>query len=449
MELSRYAVTDAYTLEEMRREFQNSDAKGRIRLLEKLYEGEGAPPYEIALLAVEDPNVEVRQWIARNGRGLDYRDVGFRRSEATEALIELRKELTIRPDDSSPLNLADRLKNDPDPYVRACLRENSKIYGSFGFIGRWKDFFKDASHLERLALVRNPTVYEELIEKIFDPEDKELGIELEERKELAFAFLTNKEVLAKNWANAKIEEGSAAGFPLYDGSSWYSADKFLRKLWESASTWPNESGVPYMVYQCVPALDDVKAQTYQKCDEAALRRVILEHCSRDDADTIQLGVKDTDEACRFSACTKVRYLDGETLETLIKGEDVKGALWGLAANRSLSVAQLEKVRDRLGKLENHSGVEWAEETIREVQKAGRQAEKARPPKDPEELFGPEGREGNFLEDKIDFIGKRLLSIEQELAQKLTAMQQLSRTVRTVQIVIAIAIGVILFRWLFM
>ena len=34
----------------------------------------------------------------------------------------------------------------------------------------------------------------------------------------------------------------------------------------------------------------------------------------------------------------------------------------------------------------------------------------RPPQDPEELFGDAGREGNFLEDKIDFIGKKLLSL---------------------------------------
>ena len=34
----RYASLDAYTLEELRREYLNSDNKGRIRLLEELSE---------------------------------------------------------------------------------------------------------------------------------------------------------------------------------------------------------------------------------------------------------------------------------------------------------------------------------------------------------------------------------------------------------------------------
>jgi len=37
MALSRYAVIDAYTSEELRREYQASDAKGRVRLLQGLY----------------------------------------------------------------------------------------------------------------------------------------------------------------------------------------------------------------------------------------------------------------------------------------------------------------------------------------------------------------------------------------------------------------------------
>ena len=108
MELSRYAVIDAYILEELRHEYQTLTAKGRIRLLRKLSR-EGtlppyqSPPYEIALLAVEDPNVEVRQWIARHSEDLDYRE--YRHTE---------KQFRF-PD----RNLGDRLSTDPDPFVRA------------------------------------------------------------------------------------------------------------------------------------------------------------------------------------------------------------------------------------------------------------------------------------------------------------------------------------------
>jgi len=65
--LSRYATHDVYILEELRRLYQSSDANGRIHLLKKLYRNRRIAPFEIALLAVEDPNVDVRQWIARHG----------------------------------------------------------------------------------------------------------------------------------------------------------------------------------------------------------------------------------------------------------------------------------------------------------------------------------------------------------------------------------------------
>ena len=79
--LSRYGIVDPYTLEELSRRYKMADARGRIRVL-RLFCGQqngrgNEPPdlpFEIALMAVEDPNVEVRQWIARNARFLHYGD---------------------------------------------------------------------------------------------------------------------------------------------------------------------------------------------------------------------------------------------------------------------------------------------------------------------------------------------------------------------------------------
>ena len=73
MALSRYEIIDPYTLEELRREYQNSSARSRISLLRKLCKN-GSLPYEIAALAVEDQNVQVRQWFARHCPHLDYRE---------------------------------------------------------------------------------------------------------------------------------------------------------------------------------------------------------------------------------------------------------------------------------------------------------------------------------------------------------------------------------------
>jgi hypothetical protein len=79
-------------------------------------------------------------------------------------------------------------------------------------------YFHEATHLERLALMRNPELWcgNKLIQRIFDYENQELGLTLEERKELIGAFLANKEALAQleRWT----EIGEAENFLTTVGS---------------------------------------------------------------------------------------------------------------------------------------------------------------------------------------------------------------------------------------
>lgn len=77
MSLSRYAICDAYTLEELRRNYHNLDIQGRINLLQTLNESDHGIPFEIAVLAVEDQNVQVRQWLARYGEHLDFSELRY------------------------------------------------------------------------------------------------------------------------------------------------------------------------------------------------------------------------------------------------------------------------------------------------------------------------------------------------------------------------------------
>ena len=102
---SRYTFYDPYIIEELRRKYQQASAKGRIRLLRQLHR----PPFEIVLLAVEDTDVEVRQWIAR------YSDLAYRERDFVNGQWIFK---------FPERNLSDRLKNDPDAFVRACLQEN-------------------------------------------------------------------------------------------------------------------------------------------------------------------------------------------------------------------------------------------------------------------------------------------------------------------------------------
>jgi hypothetical protein len=146
MALGRYDIPDAYTIEEARRKYSALDASARVRWLRKA-NATGSLPGEVLQLAAVDPNASVRQWVAKHGH-FWFRDAPF-----------------------------EQLKADPDVLVRAAAHENpAALEGSPSFVQ--EPVFKDAGRFERLALMRNPLIGRELIQKVFDPMDTELGVEL-------------------------------------------------------------------------------------------------------------------------------------------------------------------------------------------------------------------------------------------------------------------------------
>jgi len=363
MGLSRYSVADEYVVEELRREYQTSDAKGRIRLLKRLNDITSATGRDIIRMAVEDPHAQVRQWIARYG-----------------SLSDDAKE---------------KLRSDSDPFVKACCLENPSWHRQLLTM-----MFPNVSHLERLALVRNPRIDIELIEKIFDPKEQDLGIDLRERGELARAFLTNRNALARIVRDACIK----ASEPARDYLPYATprAEQFLHKIWTLASKWPQDSWIPDWIYEHVPAPDNTKAEIYQKCSEADLRQTILRSCTDSDEKTLKNGVNDQDEWCRATACEKIPCLEPELLEVILNCKD-KAALQGLASNKTFyvnlismtgkevtvrelpawledlgygnfstkkeeTIFLLKKVRDRLGELDrNNEYITIANETIEMLQ----------------------------------------------------------------------------------
>jgi hypothetical protein len=104
MALPRYAFPDPYILAELGARYDAAAAKGRIELLAELYEADDCvPPSEIIASATSDSYVEVRRWIARYGRDLDYRVPDF--SEPLGPTVYDR-------------NLVHRLRHDADLLVR-------------------------------------------------------------------------------------------------------------------------------------------------------------------------------------------------------------------------------------------------------------------------------------------------------------------------------------------
>lgn len=341
MALSRYAVIDVYTLEELRRQYLSSDVLGRIQFLAQFRKagddprsGTQALPFDIVFMAAQDDNVEVRQWIARNG--------------CFDMQNSLQKLLQGVPD---PIDaIVSHLKSDPDPFVRACLYENQALFGRSDVEGA----FGDATHLERLALVRNPAIVgaAKLMQKLFDSENTELVIDVNQRRELALAFISNSEAQRESRCNGG----------LFDESSDH-----WSTIWRLAAKWPPGSGVAHYVFENIFTDDSTKEEIYRQCEDASLRATILEGCSS--TEILNLGMKDPDGYCRSTAFSKIpRWfysLDTASFEAKLSSDD-KDAFSGMARNESLPVAVLEKIAARLKALGDDWGTDNAKATINRV-----------------------------------------------------------------------------------
>ncbi|HTT76970.1 MAG TPA: cell division protein FtsA [Candidatus Binataceae bacterium] len=328
---------DAFAIEELRRRYLSADANGRIALLQ-----DDNLPFEIARLVVNDPNVEVRQWFARNGR--DYRELS---DDDTRDLLEI-------------------LRKDPDPFIRACVytnpsfsmaarivRMNNTFQGRalaamVVLIEEEKSWWTEATHLERLAMTRRRSVGSQIL-KVFDLNDEELGLSLEERRELILAFLAGQ-----SGQNARRDSESS-------------------EIWELVSEWPHESDVPPLVYRFLPTSDKGAAEIYGVVKNPEWRRAIL--CmvwGQDETEkwtnaghlyrsTLALATKDSDNACRLLAHASLCLGDGRHWQRLGYNRRDRFKQWqklqraakndiyalsGLAKNSSLSPRELQWVMRR-------------------------------------------------------------------------------------------------------
>jgi hypothetical protein len=416
MNLQRYEVIDEYSLKELILAYESSDSSHRIELLESLYANNIDVPFEVATRAVQDSSVQVRRWFAANAKSLDYNEKDQKDPER-----DLTKTIT----------------EDTDPFVKASLFENSNIYHDVHFIFHSVELFTKASHLERLALVRNPAVSHDLIEKIFNFDDGELSLSLEQRKELALAYLTNPKAQ---------EESRRDFFSFSDGWEAYDTTKHYRTIYDFILKWPKNSFPLSYLFKAIDTDDSTKARFYKGCEIPFWRRSILANCKSADEQTLQLGMKDSDADCRLVAFSKVRYFNAEQLESLLSSND-QDAIWGLAGNENLPIDTLYKVRSKLEELHHDWGVWNADATIEKVQMKNIK-------KDPQELFSATDEANNLLRDKVDFIGRKILALGQLFADhqrdtlqgKLESLetQMMAIHQRLKEIWIAIIVGAILF-----
>jgi hypothetical protein len=317
---------DAFALEELHRQYQSADARGRIAILQS-----NTLPFEIARLAVEDPNIEVRQWFARNGR--EYRQRG------DSGLLEI-------------------LRNDHDPFVRACVYANPAflpllsdavtaansgpaLAGMLVGANQRDTWWREATHLERLGMARNREFQSCLLNEL---KTSELGLNRGQQEELIRAFLAQRDFVDHH------DSG---------------------ELWNLISEWPEESDVPPLVYRFLPVRDRMAAEVYIKTGNARWRRAILQMVWDEDVlersaerygryglhnETLDLAIKDANGVCRLLAYATLRLGHSSFADRRDRSkhwQDLQGAassdiyaLTGLAKNVSLSPRELRRVQRR-------------------------------------------------------------------------------------------------------
>lgn len=295
---TRYGVQDAYTISELTRTYDREDSRGRIRLLRRVYRQTPRLPYDLALRAVTDGDSAVREWMARKGQMLDY-----------------------EPD----RDLAMRLRQDSDPFVRVATFENPERFLLPWFSDRqkWVDEFKGCSPLERLAMMRNEALDLELVKLILDPEDAKLGIEMSERYQLAEACLVNKRVV-ENGRRARGSDLPEKGRVIWRPSS---DDDCSQTVWELVAKWPDRAGItlnraylPFKAFHTIQTYDRVKAKIYANCQDDFLRGAILDSCLPEDEETLRLAREDTEFWLRSGAYRRSRRMDRQEIEAALRRE---------------------------------------------------------------------------------------------------------------------------------
>lgn len=213
--------------------------------------------------------------------------------------------------------------------------------------------------------MRNPSFAawpNDLIVAIFDRDDRDLRINVEERKELILAFVRNAAV---------IEASHQSDF--FDGCDGHALRKRFATVWKLASKWPLESGIREMVYRFIGVNGEIKRKTYEQCQDPYIRYRILEGCyGWEDRDVIALGLNEVHPLFRSTAYRKIWDFSPAQLQNVLAGED-KEALSGLSENPYLSVEELERVKTRLEELGQYWQAKIADRTIRRIARQSRQS----------------------------------------------------------------------------
>ncbi len=317
-DVERYRVADGYTLKELLELYEAKTLQEKVSLIEELSKAD-AIPTKLARVILNDKFPQPRRALAKRTPSLVYED------------------------NQGELNLAEEILKDADELVRCSMYENPTLRPS-------AEHFCKASHIERLAMVRNPNVDTELVSKIYDPEDKNLSLSDADRTELVRAFCTNREIVTETNKDVFDHE-----------DFWDAAFSVMSygDLWEKALKWLNRNNeIVRLTIRAFGTRGDKAVETYGALKDkkyVSLRRAIFENPAVQQTDSekafqytelLQAGLTDEDEWIRYASIADHPSLSKEEVERIL-GTKNKWEFRGLVFNRHLSKESMQLVFEKL------------------------------------------------------------------------------------------------------
>lgn len=251
--------------------------------------------------------------------------------------------------------IIERLVNDANILVRCAFYENPESLFLLSFDEGIKPMFKKLTHMERLALMRNPCVDKELVLKICAIDDNDFSLKDKERKELILAFCTNQ----KHIENSKKHFLDDS---FLDGEDAYLSTELYPKLYDKAFEWidkdPHITAAIYKAFSCkgekkleiYKKIKDNENQTFVKISifESIPERKLPHYGEYNDL--YKEGLNDKYEMIRNVSAANISNLEAEDVRNLLDKNDIY-ILEGLLSNASLNYDCMKFILEKIEKEE--------------------------------------------------------------------------------------------------
>ncbi len=411
MDIERYQVQDGLTLREVIRILKAGNTEVKIDLIKKLAPHD-AIPLELAKIITSDSEPEIRRTLASYAHSMYY--------------WPLNHSIGQKPE----FDIAEVLRKDEDELVRCALYENPSF--AFGV----KDF-SAASHIERLALVRNPEIIPHIIVKIYEPDDKDFNLADKERLELVQAYCTNR---------VKTDESKRDSFDfefneMFDDVlnqkllGWPSKVNFYDNLWDAAFKWLGVNPeITRLTVRSFGASGKKVLEVYEKLKDkkyAQVRRAVFENKIIQDelrkegySELKKKGLEDEDTWIRYISAATSRAIQKSNVDELIQ----KGDQWtfrGLLFNRHLTLDSMRLLNSTSYKRKDFTDFEGEHKAF---------LERFSKREDVTTLDGEEAAEENFGnsldQDPLDEFQKRLIAKVIELERRTNRLVQDLKYIKT-------------------